>query len=324
MATTRITLVGCGPTGLLLGSAIKAADKSIEIVAHDRERESAREALRIKAADREEWNLPKACAGAALVLISAPPDQHELTLQAIAADLLEGATVCVIGGSNAALQAFAAQHLPEKFAFVNSNLVLHPARVDAPLGAGRLQGAMWSMVGRGTPDQLGGFAGFVESLGARPLFVDATERDGMALAVDVIPQVLAGMLMSAVSKDAAWKERMWAAGAEFGDATAGALHAPAFVDAMLADKVATAHWLNQIMRECMALRDSIEAGDGDAARAQLTQAAEKRERWYDDWRRGRDTGAPPIDQRQGGRSIMGLFLGQRMADMLGGKPRDRK
>jgi hypothetical protein len=130
--------------------------------------------------------------------------------------------------------------------------------------------------------------------------------------------------MAAVSKDGAWRERMWTAGAAFGDATAGAMAAPTLVDAMLADKATTAHWLNQVMRECVALRDAIEAGDGDAARAQLTQAAEKRERWYDDWRKGRETGAPPIDQQQGGRSIMGLFLGQRMADMLSGKPRNRR
>ncbi|MBU6336124.1 MAG: prephenate dehydrogenase/arogenate dehydrogenase family protein, partial [Chloroflexi bacterium] len=232
--------------------------------------------------------------------------------------------VCVVGGSNVALQALAAQHLPEKCAFVSSTIVLHPARAGAPLDAERLKGAMWSMVGRGTPDQLGGFAGFVEALGARPLFVDPVERDGMALAVDVIPQVLSALLMAAVSKDGAWRERMWTAGAAFGDATAGAMAAPTLVDAMLADKTTTAHWLNQVMRECVALRDAIEAGDGDAARAQLTQAAEKRERWYDDWRKGRETGAPPIDQQQGGRSIMGLFLGQRMADMLSGKPRNRR
>jgi len=324
MATTRISLIGCGPLGTLLGLAIKAADRSIEVIAHDREREAAREAVRQKAADREEWNLPKACAGASLVLVTTPPDQYALTLESIAPDLVDGTVVCVVGGSNVALQALAAQHLPEKCAFVSSTIVLHPARAGAPLDAERLKGAMWSMVGRGTPDQLGGFAGFVEALGARPLFVDPVERDGMALAVDVIPQVLSALLMAAVSKDGAWRERMWTAGAAFGDATAGAMAAPTLVDAMLADKATTAHWLNQVMRECVALRDAIEAGDGDAARAQLTQAAEKRERWYDDWRKGRETGAPPIDQQQGGRSIMGLFLGQRMADMLSGKPRNRR
>lgn len=324
MANTRITLVGCGPTGILLGLAIKAADRSIEIVAHDRERSEARDALRLKAADREEWNLPKACAGATLVLVTAPADQHALTLEAIGPVLTPGATVCVIGGSNVALQALAAKHLPESIAFVSSALVLHPALADEPMGPERLKGAMWSLVGRGTPDQLGGFAGFVESLGARPLFVDAVERDGMALAVDVLPKVLAGLLMATVSKDTAWRERRWAAGADFGAATAEAVGAPTLVDAMLTDSATTVHWLNELMRECMALRDEIAAGDGEAARERLAQAAAAREEWFAEWRKGRETGAPPIDQQQGGRSIMGLFLGQRMADMFSRKPRDGK
>jgi prephenate dehydrogenase len=324
MASTRITLVGCGPTGILLGLAIKAADKSIEIIAHDRERSEARDAIRLKAADREEWNLPKACTGAALVLVTAPPDQAELTLDAIGPVLTPGATVCVVGGSNVALQALAAKHLPESIGFVSSSLVLHPALADAPMGPERLKGAMWSLVGRGAPEQLGGFAGFVESLGARPLFVDPLERDGMAIAVDVLPQALAGILMATVSKDIAWRERLWAAGADFGAATAAAVGAPALVDAMLTDKATTVHWLNELMRECMALRDEIAAGDGDAARARLAQAAEQREKWFAEWRKGRESGAPPVDQQQGGRSIMGLFLGQRMADMLSRKPRDGK
>ena len=90
------------------------------------------------------------------------------------------------------------------------------------------------------------------------------------------------------------------------------------VDALLADKKASSHWLNQFMRECMALRDAIEAEDGDAAKNQLAAAAERRERWLDDWRAGRDSGAVPIESQ--GRSMLGMFVGQRMADMFGGRP----
>ncbi|MCX6019071.1 MAG: prephenate dehydrogenase/arogenate dehydrogenase family protein [Chloroflexi bacterium] len=318
MASTRITLVGCEPIGTLLGLALKAVNKNFEVVAHDKKREAAREALKLKAADREEWNLPKACAGAAIVFVTTPPDQVELTLQSIGPDLMPGATVCVVGGSNVVNLALADKHLPESVAFVSSSLVLHPVLIDAPHDAAKLKGAMWSLVGRGSAEHLGGFAGFVEALGARPLFVDARERDGMALSVDVLPQILAGLLMATVSKDAAWRERGWAAGADFAAATAGTTNAAALVDALLADKKASSHWLNQFMRECMALRDAIEAEDGDAAKNQLAAAAERRERWLDDWRAGRDSGAVPIESQ--GRSMLGMFVGQRMADMFGGRP----
>lgn len=322
MAKTRVTLIGCGPLGVTLGHAVKAAMKDTEVVVHDKERELARNAVTAKAADREEWNLPRACDNAALVLINLPQDSVELTLKSITKDVAQGSIVCVIGGSNVLNMDLAARHLPADVAFVSSSLVLHPDRVqpgEAPTAA-HLKDAMWSLAGRGSEDQMGAFAAFVESLGARTVFVDAQERDGMTLAVEAMPQVLASMLLLTVSGDAAWKERGWAAGADFAAFTAGADNIAARAQELLANKAAAVHWLNQIMRQCIVLRDAISDGDAAAVTQQLKAAAERRDKWLAEWRAGRDQGRVPVDNQQ--RTIMGMFIGQRMADRLGKRPND--
>jgi hypothetical protein len=203
---------------------------------------------------------------------------------------------------------------------VSSSLVLHPDRVqpgEAPAAA-HVKDAMWSLAGRGSEDQMGAFAAFVESLGARTIFVDAAERDGMTLAVDTLPQVLASMLLLTVSGDAAWKERGWAAGAEFAAFTAGAENTAARAQELLSNKAAAVHWLNQFMRQCIVLRDAISDGDAPAVTEQLKAAAERRDKWLANWRAGRELGTVAVDTQQ--RTIMGLFIGQRMADRLGKRP----
>ena len=316
-ARTRITLVGLGRTGLSLGLALKQFVKDIEIIAHDRDRDAAKIAVTLKAADKEEWNLLKACEGAALVLIAIPQDGVALTLKAIAPDLAPGAMVATLGGAIAANLALARQFLQDDIAFVAGALVLNPVRVTpgAPPAAADLKDAVWSLDARGTEEQIGSFSGLVETLGAHPVFVDPAERDGMALSIDTLPPLLQSLLMLTVSNDGAWRERGWTAGSAFADATARADGAPALATALLANKEVSAHWLNEFMRQAILLRDAINAGDAAAVEAQLADARARREAWLNAWARGRDAGGARADVPR--RSFAGLFMGDRLADALG-------
>lgn len=323
MANTRITLVGCGRTGVMLGKSIKHHLNDVEIIAHDRDRDAARAAVTAGAADKEEWNLPRACDGAALVLVSIPADGLELTLQSIGRDVAENGIVCVIGGTTERAVELGKRHLPESIAALASTIVQHPMRAGADGGPGEaLKGAVWSIAGIGTDAQIGSFSGFVTALNAQPVFVDATERDGMALSVDMLPALLDSVLLLTVSEDDAWRERQWSAGARFAEAVAGVDRARADAAAIVANKTVLAHWLNQFMLQCMTLRDAIEDGNAETVYERLTQAVERRDAWLAAWEKGRDTGAQPVGDS--GRSVMGLFLGQRLADQLSGKRGDRR
>jgi len=150
------------------------------------------------------------------------------------------------------------------------------------------------------------------------LFVDPTERDGMAISVDVVPGVLGSMLMRAVSNDASWRERQWVAGAAFGQAVAGAEDAEKQAALLMQQPDAVAYWLNQIMLQCMALRDAVSVRDEKTVKRLLDESKARREQWLADWRKGRGDGRPPVEKPN---SVMSLFVGERMANKLSSNKR---
>ena len=328
MAKTRIAIVGCGLVGNILGLALHAAGKNnpslrdIEVAGHDKDQLALKKAETVHAIDKGNWNLPATCENAALVLITIPQDGLETTLRSIGNDLPSGAIVMSIGGAIQTALVMAQKYLPADVAFVATSLIFHPDRVAAsvtPEGAtaDMLDQAIWTLTPRNgtTPDQTDIIASFVVNLNAVPVFMDARERDGLSLSVDVVPSLLSSALMLAVSNDGAWRERQWLAGAEFADATKQAESAQRVMQQVMGQREAAVHWLNQAMLQMMALRDAIDDGDQDALQTQLTQAAQKREQWLADWRKGRDDGRV---QQYKAPSVLGAFIGQNLAQRLQG------
>lgn len=324
MAKSRVTLVGCGFIGLALGQALKREFKEVEVIGHDKDRDAMRNAEVAGAIDRGEWNLPSACEGASVVFVAIPSDGLEVTFKALAHEVLPGATVVVIGGSNVASLKVARELLPNEVNAFASTLIFHPDRVAAGQRlpeADSVRDAIWTIAPRhGTnSDGVGAFIALVGALGARPVLVDPEERDGMSIAIDALPSVLGSALMLAVSDDAAWRERRWVAGAAFGEAVGDPARARSLAPALLAQPEAAVHWLNQVMLQCMALRDAIEDRDKSAVDAIFARAEDRREQWLADWRKGRERGEPPIERQS---SVLNLFVGERMATRLtGGKKR---
>jgi prephenate dehydrogenase len=318
MAKARIAIVGCGFTGIAIGLALKAALKDIEVIGHDRDREAMRRAEASKAIDKSEWNLPATCDSAAAIFITIPQEGLEVTLKAIAKDLEPQTLIATVGGLNSVALKYARELLPQDVAFFATNLVFHPDRVSAVAAtatAESVKDAMWTIAPRPgtTPDMVDVFAGLVSEAGAKPIFVDPTERDGLAMSVDALPPVLSSALMLAVSNDDAWRERQWMAGAAFGDAVAGADSAENYASMLMAQPEAAMHWLNQVMLQCMALRDAIRDRDAAEVDKLLQQARERRERWLADWRKGRDDGRAPVQQKH---SMLSMFVGERMAGRI--------
>jgi prephenate dehydrogenase len=323
MNKPRIALVGCGFVGTALGLALKAELKDVEIVGHDKDRDAMRRAESLKAIDKGEWNLPAACDSAALALIAIPPDGVELTLKSIAPVAPARAIIATVGGLTSDLFKLARQYVPGEVEFISTSIVFHPDRVSASLAPDQAQAdsvkdAIWTITPRpGTsPEAVDMFASLVMQLGAKPLFVDVVERDGLAMAVDVLPPVFGSALMLAVSGDMAWRERRWMAGASFGDSVAGVDRARGLSSALLSQPDTAVYWLNQVMLQCMALRDAIQAGEADAVQKLLDQATERRDEWLATWRRGRDEGRPPVE---GSHSVLSMFVGERLAQRVSGK-----
>ncbi|MFC1465626.1 MAG: prephenate dehydrogenase/arogenate dehydrogenase family protein [Candidatus Brachytrichaceae bacterium NZ_4S206] len=321
MSKAKVALVGCDFVGMSLGMAVKRALEDVEVVGHDKDRDAMRRAESVKAIDRSEWNLPNACDNAAAIFISGPHEELEVTLRAIAPDLGPNTIVATVGSPNVAALRMAENVLVSDVPFFSTSLVYHPDRVngnaDLP-SADSIRDAIWTIVpSRGASTQMvDTFVALANQVGAKPIFVDPVERDGMAVAVDAMPAILSSILMLAVSNDAAWRDREWMAGAAFSQAVSGAERAPKFAAALEAQADVAVHWLNQIMLQCMALRDAIAAHNAEAIERTLAQAEERRQQWLADWRKGRTEGHIPIERDTGG--LLKVFVGERMASRLTG------
>ena len=292
-----------------------------EIIGHDKDQAVMKRAEAAKAIDKGNWNLPASCEGASLVLIAIPLDGIELTLRTIGKDLSTNAIIATVGGATRNMLTLADKYVSPDVAFIAGNLVLHPETivVDAKpetAQADMLKKAIWAISPRtGTsPDLTDAFAGLVGSIDATPVFMDELEHDGLSLSVNVLPSLLSSALMLTVSEDGAWRERQWLAGADFGEATARAQSAAQDVaQRVLAQREASVYWLNQTMLKLMAMRDAIDDGDADQLQSQLESARDKRDKWLNDWHKGRDAERgeqykPP--------SMLGTFVGQGLAQKL--------
>lgn len=318
MSKTRITIVGCGKLGTALGLALRNVVKDAEIIGHDKDNSAAKRAESLKAVDRTQWNLPASVEGAQLILLAIPQDGLEVTLKAIAKDVTAGAIItdlCPVKTNALKLAAV----LPADVAYISSDVILKPTMPDAPPATAiSLKGAAWTITPRsGTaPELVAQFANIVSALEAAPIFMDADEHDGLRLAVDALPAALGFAMMSVVAGDVAWRERRWLAGEAFNQATAQLdQRTPAELTAALMQQpAASAHWLNQTMRQLVALRDAIENGDAKQVTQLLSQAQNQRIDWLNDWQRGREDLPPNVEVQKP--SIMGSLLGQRLADQL--------
>lgn len=321
MSKVKVALVGCDFVGMSLGMAIKTALQDVEVVGHDKDRNTMRRAEGAKAIDRGEWNLPNACDNAAAIFITGSHEDLEVVLRAIAPDVGPRTLVATVGGLNVTALQVAERALSSDAPFFSTSLVYHPDRVNGGVdlpNSDTVRDAIWTLVpSRGASTQMVDmFVALANQVGAKPIFVDPVERDGMAVAVDALPAILSSLLMLAVSDDGAWRDREWMAGAAFAQAVSGTERALQYAAALQSQPDVAAHWLNKIMLQCMALRDALAAGNADAVERMLSQAEERRQQWLADWRKGRIEGHVPIERDAGG--LMKFFLGERMANRLAG------
>jgi prephenate dehydrogenase len=317
MAKTRATIIGCGDTGIRIGLALRLGLPDAEFVGHDKDRDATRKAAERHAIDREDWNLPRSVERAALIVLAIPADQIEPTLKAIARDVMSGAMIVALGGAHVANVAAARRHLPEDVSFASSEIIQHPDRValpGEPAAAVHLKDAMWSIAATGHEEQINALASIITEIGARPLFVDPAEHDGLLLSVNALPDVLGSLLMLTVSGDPAWRERGWAAGATFNAMTHGAERAPADVQNLLGQRDAARYWLNEYLRQAVRLRDALDANDAAALEVMLSDARDRRAAWLAMWRKGREDGSTPVPKT--GRSVLGMLISDRLADRL--------
>ena len=265
MSRSRITIVGTGLIGASVGlSLMSRKDRQYEVVGIDRDRDHARTAKKMGAVDREVPSLEEAFEGAGLIVLAVPVQGARKILEEGSTYLSEGAIVTDTCSTKADIMRWAAEFLPETVHFVGG----HPMAGKETSGPGAssaemFKGATWAITPspRAHEGAVGTVLGMVESLGAIPLYIDATEHDTYAAAVSHVPILLSVALFRMVRDSKGWEDASLLAGPAFRDLTRLASGDSAMSrDIMATNREAILHWLARFQDELSAARKALEEG----------------------------------------------------------------
>jgi len=222
MADFQVTIVGLGVTGTSLGLALKKASKELRVVGHDRESAAAAAARKVGAVDATEWNLPKACRGASILVLALPLSEIRETLAAVAPDLAPGCLVTDTAPLKAPVLAWARELLPAQVHFVGGDPI--GVRGAREAGADLFSNTTYCLCPEAStaPEAVDRASDLAQAVGANPRFLDATEHDGLVAGLDQLPFMISMAVFQAAASSPAWREMANLGSARF-DRLAGLL-----------------------------------------------------------------------------------------------------
>jgi prephenate dehydrogenase len=315
MPKPRITIVGLGRIGGSIGLALQKANADLEIVGHDKDSRAAGQAAKRGAVDKTEWNLLNACTGAGLIVLALPLGAIRDTLAVLARELPAGVIVTDTASTKASVLEWA-RILPRDVHFVGGDPVIPPSRVDdagakgiEAADAALFQNAVYCLTPSLTAsaEAVNTMVAFVGLLGARPLFLDAAEHDGLITGAQHLAYILSATLLQATTASGGWRDLAKLAGYDYLHATALASRDPeAQRDIMLHHKEDLTRWIDASIETLKELKAAIVRGDADQLDSLFKSMVEAREAWL-----AGQVGAQPIAMETGALSdaTMRMFLG---------------
>ncbi len=313
MSKPRITIVGLGFIGGSIGLALHQAEAEFEVVGHDREHAVARQAKKIGAVDKTDWNLVSACEDADLIVIAIPVGGIKDTLAAIGLYLKPGCLITDTASIKTPVIEWAEEILPEEVNFVGGDPIVANAGtaegIDAA-SADLFSGAVYCLTpaAGAAPDAVRLASDFAYLLGAKPYFLDPLEHDGLMAGVDHLPFVLSTALLSVTTESASWREMRRLAGGAFENATRfGSADPTTYRDACLVNRENIVRWIDDCSGKLDELKETILAGDAEELERVFEEAMIARQKWLKareagDWE-GQSTEMPSMS------SFMGQLFG---------------
>jgi prephenate dehydrogenase len=285
-----VSIVGLGLIGASIGLNLRQTGAASEVIGHDKSAEASSKARKAGAVDRTDWNLISACEKADVVILAIPLGAVEETLRAIGPHLRPGCVVVDTATLKGAVIEWATETLPERVHFVGLDPILPPDQ-PPPAGGRRLapqprpdlfQGGLICVVPSGcaSPDAVKLVIDLVSILGAKPLFCDALEHDGLMALADQLPPVLALALLEAVIHEPAWREVRKVAGAAFEAGTQSQVSDPtAASELCLANRENLFRWLDALSAALGSIRAALAEGDVSALAKRFEEAGRERDGW---------------------------------------------
>jgi len=305
----RVAIIGLGLIGGSIGLALKQAGlKDVEIIGTARSRETVQRAKKRGAIDEFAYTPAEAVAGAKLVIVASPIMTLPLIFDEIAPALAEGAVVTDVASTKSQVMRWAKEKLPATAQFVGG----HPMAGKETMGIdaadpGLFRDRPWVVVPPvdAAESAIQTVVAIAQTVGARPIFMDADEHDSYVAAISHLPLTLASALFSVVFGSAAWPELAGLASSGFRDTTRLASGSPEMAhDIAVTNRENILHWLDRLQLELARFREAIASGESERIVEAFTHAQIERDNFM--------INGPPDREKHESIDVPGL------ADMLMG------
>lgn len=321
MAKPRITIVGTGLVGASIGLALRAARPELEIVGHDSNSDAVKQALKLGAIEKSEWNLISACESADVLVLATPVAAVKEILTVVGPYLQKTQVVTDTSGAKAEVMAWAKDLLPAHVPFVGGDPIVGPLDDKSTPSAKLFQGATYCLTpSPNAPDEAVRLVvGLVELLGATAYFVDPHEHDGYAGAADQLPAMLSLALLRMVAtkgapiKVKADMHRM--IGPTFRRATSfSSTDLRTYRDLCLTNKEAISRWIGVLQEELAAIDALVQEGDPKKIEEMIGDGYVTRSVVSKPYVDNDQASQSDAVRQSGSFSFQEMFLGRRLSD----------
>ena len=279
----RIAIIGLGLIGGSLALALKKARaKGTEIVGFSRSAETIARATECGAIDRAAANLASAVAGADVVVIATPVMATREVLASISEHLSPKCVVTDTGSTKTKVMQWAGEYLSSKVSFIGG----HPMAGKETSGideadADLFRGCVYCLTPApcATPQAVRKLKKLVESIGAKPFFIDAETHDNLVAGVSHLPMLLSAAFVTTTTKSRSWSEMANLAAGGYRDFSRLASGNPEMNrDICLTNQEKIVEWLDRYIEVLKGYRHLV-AEDSEELAKMLAQAREARDRW---------------------------------------------
>jgi len=311
----RVSIVGLGLIGASLGLALRGTETVSGVVGHDPDRKAIEQAKRLGAVDRTEWNLISACEKSDLVILATPLAALQPTLEALGPHLKPGAVVMDTASLKGPVLAWAKEFLPEGVHFIGGNpIVVVPPGAPPGTEAARAdlfrEGLFCLVPAPGVDERAVQMASnLVALLGAKPLFIDAAEHDGLLAAVEHLPVLLSLALLEMTIDQPTWRELRKMAGTPFELATHLSAADPGTYGTLsVANRENLLRWIDAVASSLASVRETLAESDAETLTRRFAEAAKERDLWLQERATGTwvESEPPEMPERLG---LMQLLFG---------------
>ncbi len=290
--TVKITIIGLGQIGASVGLALANHKDQVTTVGHDKAAATAREAQKLGAVEKINYNLPASVEGANVVLLALPLDQIYDTLKYITLDVRAETVIMDTAPAKAIVAAWVRELFPTDRHYVGLSPALNPRLMEISgrgLASARADLFMKGMVAVSAPPGTPGeaiklAASLVALLGAEPYFADLEEVDGIMASAHLLPGLAAAAVTKTVLDQPGWPDIRKLASKSF----AAAMNLleneepEALAEIALQNRANAVRVLDDYIASLQSLRDQVAGQETKALKTRFSGIVKDLEQWRQD------------------------------------------